>query len=258
MLDDKVIWITRPLGQAEALIISLENRGALVEHLPMLAIEPLPVDATIRNTVLNLDSYQLLFFISTNAATIGMDVIHDYWPQFPVQLKIYAVGPTTAAVLESFDLPVEFPRSRMSSEVLLELESLQDIQDMKALVVRGVGGRELLATALNERGASVDYLELYRRTCPPYPAGTLAARYKAAPPDGVVITSAEALENFRVLLVCNDMQPEQLPLFVSSERIAQIAQASGFKKTVTMRGADDKAIIDSLGENLQSPKETVS
>jgi len=25
-----------------------------------------------------------------------------------------------------------------------------------------------------------------------------------------------------------------------------------------MRGADDKAIIDSLGENLQSPKETVS
>src|SRR3546814_7214242 len=36
----------------------------------------------------------------------------------------------------------------------------------KVLIVRGEGGRVLLAERLREQGASVDYLELYRRSLP--------------------------------------------------------------------------------------------
>lgn len=246
MLEGKSFWITRPEGQAEKLKPVLEDAGANVKLLPMLVIESVPVDAKIKSIVLNLDKYDLLFFISTNAATLGMELINNYWPQFPQALKIFAVGPTTADVISSYDLQAEFPVERMSSEALLALESLSDVSGKKALIVRGVGGRELLATALKEKGVSVDYLELYQRVCPDYKAGKLAQLFRDTPPDGIIVSSSEALDNLVDLLARDKVALTALPLFVSSERIAGDASTSGFKKTITMSGADDRAIIHSL------------
>lgn len=250
MLNGKTIWITRPTGQAATLITVLESLGARVVQLPMLAIEPLPIDAGIKKTVLDLDNYNLLFFISSNAAALGMALIHDYWPQFPEGVEIFAIGPTTAEMIGSYDRRVHFPESRMSSEALLGMDALADVAGKKALIVRGVGGRELLADALRARGASVDYLELYRRTRPHYRAGELAARLATRPPDAVVVTSAEALANLADLLPAAALATGKVPLFVSSDRIAAAAARSGFTRTVVMPGADDKAIITSLESTL--------
>ena len=249
MLEGKRIWLTRPEGQAENLSTQLQEAGAKIESMPMLAIQPLAIDEVIKKKVLDLDRYYAVFFISTNAARLGMEVIHNYWPQFPVQLKLYAVGPTTAGVLKEFGLTVEYPEGRMSSEALLELDSLKQVANKKALIVRGVGGRELLATDLRERGAQVDYLEIYRRECPAYKTGELRQLLDKHLPDAIVVTSAEALENLKGLLERDGCSLSDTPLFVSSERIAEIASKSGFSNTVTMSGADDEAIIQSLETN---------
>ena len=216
----------------------------------MLVIEPLPVDAAIKTRVMDLDHYDLLFFISTNAAQLGLSLIADYWPQFPVGLAIYAVGPTTAAVIEEAGLHAEYPAERMSSEALLALDSLQDIAGKKALVVRGVGGRELLAEALKSRQASVDYLELYRRNPPALARGELANWLAREKPAAVIVTSAEALDNFVSQLSVDRQVLSGIPLFVSSQRIADSAATAGFTRIVVMPGADDKAIIDSLQDHL--------
>ena len=249
MLEGKTIWLTRPEGQTENLSTQLKEVGANIESMPMLAIQPLVIDEAIKKKVLDLDRYDAVFFISTNAARLGMEVIHNYWPQFPVQLKLYAVGPTTASVLEEYGLTVEYPEGRMSSEALLELDSLQQINNKNALIVRGVGGRELLATDLQERGAQVVYLELYRRECPAYKVGELKQILEKHLPDAIVVTSAEALENLKGLLERDGCSLSETPLFVSSERIAEIASKSGFSNTVTMSGADDRAVMQSLEMN---------
>lgn len=250
MLDGKTIWITRPAGQSPSLLPALQQAGAVVHNLPMLAIEPLAEDAVIRSRVLDLDHYDLLFFISTNAASLGMALIDKYWPQFPAQLGIFSVGPTTAAVIEDYGLKVQYPETRMNSEALLALPALADISGKKALIVRGVGGRELLADELEKRGARVDYLELYRRVCPQYAPGALRKHLESAPPDAIVVTSAESLANLRGLLRADKVDPGTLPLFVSSARIAEIAREAGFLQTRTMPGADDKAIIGVLSNTL--------
>jgi len=63
MLEGKTFWLTRPEGQFESLQASLQDRGAIGVSLPMLAIEPLEPDATIKDRVLNLDHFDLLFFV---------------------------------------------------------------------------------------------------------------------------------------------------------------------------------------------------
>ena len=250
MLEGKSIWITRPAGQAESLVKSLEESGARPSLLPMLAISPIALNENIKATLLSLDQYDLLFLVSTNAASLGMELIHNYWPQFPDQLAIYSVGPTTARVIESYGLKAEYPVERMSSEGLLALASLAQLEGKKALIVRGAGGRELLATALREQGALVDYLELYQRTMPEYGHGHLANSLYNEPPAAVIVTSAEALANFSALLRRDNVNAESVPLFVSSPRIAENAAELGFVQTITMSGADDRAIIESLETHL--------
>jgi uroporphyrinogen-III synthase len=250
MLTGKTIWITRPEGQADKLISALTEQGASIRHLPMLAITPLEPDAQIRNIILDLDRYDLLFFISTNAARLGMELIDKYWPQFPSGTQVYAVGPTSADVVSEFGVAAAYPQARMSSEALLAMDSLQDIEGKKALIVRGVGGRELLATALQERGVDVTYLELYRRTCPTYLDGRFGDLMTADNPDSIVVTSAEALENLAGLLDRDGVSLEAARLCVSSRRIADEAGRRGFTDTFVMPGADDQAIISSLQERL--------
>jgi uroporphyrinogen-III synthase len=55
------------------------------------------------------------------------------------------------------------PDSHFTSEGLLAHSELQVIKGKTILIVRGKGGREKLRNGLLERGAEVDYLEVYQR-----------------------------------------------------------------------------------------------
>ena len=58
------------------------------------------------------------------------------------------------------------PAQGMNTEALLKLPELHQIDGQRFLILRGVGGRETLATQLRARGAHVDYAECYRRVEP--------------------------------------------------------------------------------------------
>jgi uroporphyrinogen-III synthase len=244
-LSGKTIWLTRPAGQGAALRAALEAQGARVEMLPLLVIEPVPLAQAEKQKLVDLDRYDLLFFVSTNAATLGLDAIAQWWPQYPVGILNFAVGPGTAAVLEQHGLTAYYPNERMTSEALMALPQLQDVRGKKALIVRGVGGREIIAEGLRAGGASVDYLELYRRATPRYDAACLRKRMHEAAPSTVVVSSADALDNLRQIFA--DIPGwEQLPLLVSSPRLGEHAKALGFQRFALVEGASDAVILDAL------------
>ncbi|HHX82005.1 MAG TPA: uroporphyrinogen-III synthase [Pseudomonadaceae bacterium] len=245
-LAGQCIWLTRPPLQSDALEEALGKLGALTFALPLLEIQPVPLAGAALAAVQQLDRYQLVVWVSSNAARAGMEAIGMQWPQYPAHLINIAVGPTTAAVLEAKGLQVHYPRERMDSEGMLALPQLQDIQGKRALIVRGRGGRELMSANLRERGASVDYCELYKRGVPEYSQSALLAGLQSHPPTAIVVSSAEAMDNLKTLYQPWYRDWQDLPLHVVSQRLHDHAVASGFRRAVTMDGATDAAIIKGL------------
>ncbi len=245
-LTGNTIWLTRPEGQGAQLQTALTQLGAQVHLLPLLVIKPLQPSAADRQKLIDLDRYDLVFFVSTNAATFGLDAIAQWWPQYPVGIRNFAVGPGTAAVLEQRGLAASYPTERMSSEALLALPDLEDIAGKKALIVRGAGGREIIAEGLRARGAIVDYAELYQRALPAHTPAALQKLAQSAAPSAVMISSADALDNLKTLFAPAVADWTRLPLVVSSPRLAEHAATLGFQQVRTIEGATDAAIIQGL------------
>jgi len=149
-------------------------------------------------------------------------------------------------------LDVSFPAEGDDSEALLQLPRLREAitrPDPRVLILRGEGGRELLAERLRELGASVEYLELYRRDLPHYPSATLPSLLEAERLNGLVVSSGQGFEHLHQL--AGDAWPRlaRLPLFVPSPRVAELARAAGAQTVVDCRGASAVALLTALREH---------
>lgn len=247
-LNNITLWLTRPVGQARNLTKLLEAQGAKVFHLPLMEIEALPQDKKTDKKIKKLNKYDMAFFVSTNAAQFGMELIETHFSSLPKDVQYFSPGATTASILQSYGLEVAYPEKAMSTEALLILPEIRKILQAKskhkkrAVVFRGSGGRELLANALRSKGVDVDYIELYKRILPEYKKSYLKDILKSKKPDGIVFSSAEAIYNFTVLF--ENIYPEytQIPIFVSSPRLKEVSEKIGFTTISLLQAADDKSI----------------
>ncbi|MEX0963244.1 MAG: uroporphyrinogen-III synthase [Pseudohongiellaceae bacterium] len=251
-LSGLVVLITRPSNQISSTQLAIESAGAETLSLPLIEIQALTDESALRdlqNKVLKLDSYHCLIFVSNNAVNFGAEVINNYWPQFPLGVEVVAVGPTTAeAARQQLACPVTHAPSGMTSEDVLQLAQLQDISDKKIGIVRGQGGRELLAETLRSRGATVDYLEAYSRKPVKYESSKFCEALTNAGVNVLSVSSGESLDRLTAQLVAKSEAMLQLDLVVPSERVALQAIAAGYKKVHNARGADPGSFVAALGE----------
>lgn len=263
------VLLTRPASQAVNISRRIEQLGGTVLGLPLLEIDPIrdkPSIERVKSAIMGLDQYDIALFISTNAASLGMEWIGQYWPQLPVGLQAYAVGPSTAEVLRQFPWSVHCSSTGITSEDLLELPGLQDIAGKRVALFRGQGGRELLAQTLRARGARVDYVEVYRRREPVYDREQTLATMRSKQINIAVITSMQILESLLALLgprvastgdaLARDNTEgallsllQTLRIVVPSRRVYDVAKESGFRRVIQASGADDESILDSLARS---------
>lgn len=237
---------TRPAHQSGELTAALHAAGFAVSELPLLDIVVRSLTAEEERLLLELDRYDGVFFISANAARYGLDAVAGFWPQWPHALMTYAVGHATAELLAAAGLDVEIPPARADSEGLLQLPSLQQVAGKRFLLMRGVGGRELLRRGLEARAARVDVLELYRRELPA--AAAEQWRAMVTRPDIVLLTSPDALRHWQQVAGAQAVQPRWL---VVSERMAALAREAG--ATVLLAdGADKLSLVHALQESSRS------
>lgn len=236
------IIVTRPDLQAGTLCLLLEAQGAQAARLPLYAVEASGDDAATRAT---LDAHRDdagWIFTSANAVRYAaeIDIADARWP------PLYAIGAATAAALAAAGHSgAAVPEEPASSETLLALEGLQQIDGQRFLLITGENGRELIAPTLQARGATVDTLTLYRRRPVEHEAERIEAELAIA--DAIVITSGQTLDRLWTLTP-EPMRPLllALQLIVPSARIREQALALGFAAPLLPEAVSDEAIVRCL------------
>lgn len=234
------VLVARPLAQSAELLRLLAAAGFDAGHLPLMEIEARPeaLAALPRQAA----AADWLVFVSPSA-------IDQAWPALQTldlaAKRLVCVGRASAAKLSALSgQPVLYPTEGSDSEALLALPELADMRGQRALIVRGVGGRPLLAQNLTARGAAVDFAEIYQRRdgAPDWPA------FDRAPPDAVIVTSGEIVEQLFRLAGSSRIRTLQCLLYcVPHKRIADRLAAQGATRIMTTR-AEDSALVAGLKE----------
>jgi uroporphyrinogen-III synthase len=243
-LDGAGVVITRPARQAAALARELAALGARPLVFPAIVILPPADDVPLRQVQRNLANYDIAIFVSGNAVEYAIGD-PSAWP---ARLLPFAPGPGTAAALAAVGIAnARVPATTMDSEGLLALPELGEVAGRRIVIFRGAGGRELLRTTLEARGAKVDQIECYRRARPEAGAPGLIEAWRDNRIDAVTLTSSEGLDNLWAIF-----DPEgrgyliTTPTFVPHPAIAEHASTLGLRSVIVTPPADAGLIASLL------------
>ena len=238
--------LTRPGGVVEPLRIVLEQRGVDSIVQPLINIASISVED---RELITLYPGDICIFISVNAVEQGLA---NLAPQLrELGCPILAVGRATASAISSAGFDVSVP-SQADSEGLLDLDILHGVKGKQIVLIKGEGGRGLLAEALREREAEVVSYVCYRRAPTEIDAGQFC--WQLCEKEHLVFqaSSGEIVEQLTDLLGRGG-QPNLLdsPVIVPSKRVAKIAAGLGWSRIITAAGAGDDSFLAAI-EPLQS------
>ena len=237
------ILVTRPAHQAERLCQLIETAGGWPLRFPTLVIEPTHDPAA---RALLAQHWDLAYCVSPNAVIFAHALADDRQPWLRAE-RVAAVGAGTARALEALGCPADLvPSGRFESEEVLAMPELSHLDGRRVLIVRGEGGRGLMAETLRQRGARVSIAEVYRRFSPQVDPRPLLARWSSEV-DWVTVTSEQILRNLMAILGPAGREPLlATPLVVIAARTAQVARTFGFRDVVLAERASDEAILAAL------------
>ncbi|MFI3186711.1 MAG: uroporphyrinogen-III synthase [Methylococcaceae bacterium] len=247
ILNGARILVTRPVHQAEKLSRLIEESGGIAVRFPTLEIVARADSEQIKLMLENLDRCHWLIFISANAVNFALKANSGKIPSSK-SVRFAAVGQSTAQAMRNAGLPVDLlPENGYNSEALLEMPVLQQVEGQNILIVRGVGGRDQLATILRSRGANVDYLDVYKRIVPQSDNAVVVKLITQQSLDVITVTSAEALQNLMLMFgEKNHKLLSLIPLVVVSDRIRCIAADLGFNRISVTNNPFDTAILEQV------------
>jgi uroporphyrinogen III methyltransferase/synthase len=167
------VLVTRTRQQASALSVRLRDLGAEAIELPTIEIAP-PEDWTpLDGAIGRVAGYDWVIFTSANGvaafwerlAHAGLDArkLHG--------VRLAAIGPATAAALESHGLAADYMPDEYVAEAVAA--GMGNVRAMRVLLPRADIARPALADLLRRAGADVTEVVAYRTVRPNVDAGEL-------------------------------------------------------------------------------------
>lgn len=251
----KPIVLTRPAVQAQPLADRLTALGYSVTLFPLFEIAPLPKESelhlTLETTLANLSRYAMAVFVSPNA----VHAVFKNGLVWPAGVPIAIMGEGSRVTLlhygvNEINTPIYCPTDpfRSDSEALLQELDLPLLKNREVVIFRAETGRELLAEALAERGIRVVKVVCYRRFAPPMTKQRSQLLNDLLASNSLwVINSSEALRTL-FELAADDIDVvalQQMNVWVSHRRIAEIAEKCGFKH-IRLIGSGDESLVLAL------------
>lgn len=246
------IMITRPAHQSGKLAQGIKAAGGETFLFPTLEIIPSELTKENKEKIQHLQQFDIIIFISPNAVEIGLKQIQAL-TTLPENVLLATIGQGSAKTLNKIlgKQPDISPQENFNSEGLLATSAMQSIDKKHILIIRGNGGREHLKETLQQRGAIVEYLDVYKRIKPAINTSDLEQYLQNNQIAAIVITSAESLKNLLELTPVKVLSLLlQVPLLLINQRLVKIAKEAKFSGNLFIANeASDDAIIESLKLN---------
>lgn len=239
MTQEATVLITRPAGKADTLLMSLDESGISYLYQPLLTTQQVqlkPKDIQL------LQQADILIFVSSSS----VNALQNQIPPEQIPQPLFAIGKATASRLrEWLQRDVVVPDDQRS-EGLLKLPQLQDIAGKLVVIIRGNGGRELINTTLQARGATVRYVQSYHRIALPLDGEMMCRQWQQQPVRCIVATSNETLEMlFRLIPQEQHVWLKDCCWILVSPRAQETASHFGIEKQriILASNANDAALL---------------
>ena len=211
-LSGKRMVVTRPPGRdavsasqnfrnggTPSLPQRLAELGADVLEVPTIKITSPDDRQGIIDALLELNSYEWLVFTSANGVTAFFDLFfkrfHDLRDLGGA--RIAAVGPATAARLRELHLQVDLTPEAATAQKLAEaFEKYQSVENVKMCLLRAEVANRELPEALEELGAIVDDIAVYKTVAETEDRAGMGERLLESGADWITFTSASTVEHF--------------------------------------------------------------
>jgi uroporphyrinogen-III synthase len=232
----------------------LRELGASVIEIPTIEIKGAESYAILDHALIKIDHYDTLILTSVN----GVEVLFERYNRLnlPIadmkHLLVVAIGPATAAAIQSEGLSVSIVPEKYVAESVLEALRGKIFKSSRVLLVRAKVARDVLPTELQKMGAQVDVIEAYETRVPDGAGEKLKQVFTdpAARPHVITFTSSSTANNFLALLGENAREFLQGVCVasigpVTSETLGQ----AGFPPTIEAREYTMQGLVEAINEH---------
>jgi uroporphyrinogen-III synthase len=207
-LEGKRILITRPRLQAGEFAMQLQQLGAVPVFFPVIRISSVEDTSTLDQALRNLDHYQWLVVTSVNGVRAVWKRMSDlHIPALPATLKVAAIGPKTAAALQSAGVQPTFVPDKYVAEAILP--GLGELKGQRVLLLRADIARAALRKAIQAAGGAAHEVAVYNTQ--PVQADETALHALRQGVDCLTFTSSSTVRNFVRIVQQAGFDPAALP-----------------------------------------------
>ena len=255
-LHGRTIVVTRARAQSASLTRPLEEAGARVLVAPAIAFRPPRSWAPVDRALARLDRYRILIFTSANGVARFFDrlLLRRIDIRELHGLSIVAIGPGTAAALESRGLRVTAVPEEYRAEGILSVLRARSLRGIGVLIPRAEVARGLLAGELKRRGARVDVVPVYRTVPTREGIDEVLRALRAREVDLITFASSSTVAHF----ARKARRPREARLLRSAPAAvigpitAEAARRRGFKVAVMPREYTIPALAAAIVRRLRS------
>ena len=195
----KRIVVTRTREQASQLAKQLTEQGAEVLEIPTIKITAPTDQNDVVDVIMGLNEYDWLVFTSPNGVTAFFEYFFKAFDDMRDLggCHIAAVGPATAAKLKEFHLKVDLmPEEYVTSKIAKAFKDFESIENLRFLLLRAEVANPELPKQLEEMGAIVDDVSIYKTVPETEDVTGAAASFLENGADWITFTSSSTVENF--------------------------------------------------------------
>jgi uroporphyrinogen III methyltransferase/synthase len=245
-LFGKRIAVTRTRKQAGEFVERLRALGADAFELPTIRIEPPRDKREFYELVADSHIYDWIIFTSPNGADAFFKAFFEIYRDARDLgcARIAAIGPATAERVRSYHLQVDVQPEKYIAEAIIEaLQRETSLENLKILLARAEGAREVLAKELTRLGAIVDEAIAYRTVPETSDLTGGVRRFREEGADMITFTSSSTVESF---LALNLPMPKDIKMASIGPITSKTMRTLGLKVDVEAKQHDIPGLVEAI------------